>query len=105
MDKIDGIDYPMGLGIELEQEALTEQQIKEIEHYNNAIYHTFTSDWGKQVAEFWFNDFVMKPVVIAGESLESHGIREGKAQIARHIKGIIALVESGYGRDQQVEAE
>jgi hypothetical protein len=69
--------------------------------YNNAITRLFSSDDGKKVMELWLKRHVFSPTVIAGNSREENGIREGKASFVRDIFDTVDLVNNDYYQQEE----
>ena len=69
---------------------------QEVANYNELVTRVFSSEDGEKLLEKWTKDILFSPIVVAGQSVEAHGIREGKAELVRTIHGIKELVNSNY---------
>lgn len=70
--------------------------------YQSRLHKLFSQDEdGKKLLSEWFDYYLMNPIIVPGDSPEENGIREGKAQIVRHIFKVIALIDRNYDQPTQ----
>jgi hypothetical protein len=81
------------------EEGLSEIDKLALVEYHNQIHRVFKQNQeGVKLLDKWFDDYVMSPTVVPGNSLEAHGIREGTASFVRHIMKTIEMVENNYNQ-------
>ena len=72
-----------------EREEQNKQQ--ETLDYHALINSVFSSEEGQKLLEIWLRELVMRPIVVSGQPLEAHGIREGKSEFVRNILHVLEL--------------
>jgi len=69
---------------------------KDVLDYHAKLNQVFSTENGQDLLKIWMRDHIMRPTVIAGQPLESHGIREGKATFVRDILEILDQIKNNY---------
>lgn len=75
----------------------TEAFKQSIQDYQALLNRVFSqSEDGKRLLARWVKDHVFTPTVVAGQPLEMHGIKEGKATFVRDIVETIEMINNNY---------
>ena len=64
--------------------------------YHALLNRVFSTDDGKKLLDRWVEDHVYEPVVIPGQVLEVHGMRQGRVNFILDIKKAMDLIENNY---------
>jgi hypothetical protein len=65
--------------------------------YHALVNRVFSTEDGERLLTQWMKEQITRPIVISGQPLESHGIREGRASFVRDILQILELIKTNYG--------
>lgn len=86
-------DSPQAIAYRQKQDEL---QRKTILDYHAKLNQVFSTPEGVELLAIWTKDHIMRPTVIAGQPVEAHGIREGKATFVRDILETLDQIKNNY---------
>jgi hypothetical protein len=86
-------DSPKAIAYREQQEQL---QRKTILDYHAKLNQVFSTAEGQELLAIWTKDHIMRPTVVAGQPMEAHGIREGKATFVRDILETLDQIKNNY---------
>lgn len=86
-------DSPEATAYREQQDAKTRKSILD---YHAKLNQVFSTQEGQELLAIWTKDHIMRPTVVAGQPMEAHGIREGKATFVRDILETLDQIKHNY---------